>query len=1175
MLRKIAHFGDIQINCDERNAERTFEYASALNRAAQYVIEERCDTVVIAGDVFERFNTTDDERKLYTGFIHQMLDALPDLHIIVIDGNHDIRKRNFAYYDGVQTTDKTTVLDELATAINSNRYHYSIKPAVYMQNDIAFACWSEYAKHHDDIPVSPYTSQTYDELHKNASVVIDVYHGTIAGAKDLGTDFELPADDVRLLGDCAMLGHIHKHQVIGRCVYSSSLVQRSFNEGVRVDANGIVYNYENDHGFVLWTYDDETKTLQSKFIPIFQPVLMLTLVMTPELTKDKAMQILQGYAKRSLSIKLVLDNANAEALAFMYAYCNNSSQFKIKKVESVQHKVQLSDSDKVVEQVELNIETFRNIAYKLYAQQICYADEAFASEVMNKAMQLVEQECGYHLNAEQRSYICMHKVIIDNFKTIGHAEIDFAEHGLAALRGQNGQGKTTCFEAIAFGLTGQHNRTFKRNAKNKQFIRLFNDKQPGQDVVRIDIELSIDGRKHLIRTLLTKHMREGWNNQNWKSMTSNIAKHVQVYEGNDLLCSDADAEAWLLQRFGTYDDFAVLHMLDQSTLDAIKFMSTEDMANFILQRLGYSVISKLQHFYGGCRNVELQNAPMTTEKTFDQLTVERVDAENAIRTAELELNELRDERADYMTNIESYEWMIQHNQKLKRVLPEALIQQLQACSKPGVDLDDAVRQANEMINVARQQIKTYDEQQKTKDNAEQAAESAIMSMTASSIKDCNDTIARVNADIAAYEQSIATATEANHANELQRQALQQEKTTLHIDLQAKHTKQNQLLLDIERLQGGKCPLCGSIVSNDDVAKHIAELNKQISELACECDAIDVKLKTIELSMQALPPMQDITASQEQLTAAKNTVAKMTAELARLNDVDYRMQLLKRHKPDVYAALQAARNAQQPIDISACSYRLQYAESKLNEYSNAKTARNQLQGYEQALKQNAELDKANDELRIKITAAKEAYAKADNACNQLLSNIGGYRVSLQNLIDLQAKRHAYDVSQEALKHYKWLIFEALPKYLYNSVCNIVNSFIDSQHLPDAIKPHLSEELFGQVVLRDRMEDGQQVDRPILEASGMEITMAGLVICLALHEAKLSFNFPFILLDELSGKLNTGTEHDKTDYLATLLQVLRNASDTCQLLMVDHRIADDAFDSIVRIVKDNVTNVSYTV
>jgi hypothetical protein len=135
--------------------------------------------------------------------------------------------------------------------------------------------------------------------------------------------------------DIAMLGHIHKHQQLGKAVYSSSLVQRSFNEGLRYDANGCIYDYRDEHGYVLWNIDAEAKKAEFKFMPMFQPVLMVTFVMSKDMTKDKLLQILKSLSGRSLSIKLILDDANPEALAFMYNYCNLQKSCVIKKVESI------------------------------------------------------------------------------------------------------------------------------------------------------------------------------------------------------------------------------------------------------------------------------------------------------------------------------------------------------------------------------------------------------------------------------------------------------------------------------------------------------------------------------------------------------------------------------------------------------------------------------------------------------------------------------------------------------------------------------------------------------------------------------------------------------------------------------------------------------------------------
>ena len=65
MKYKIAHLADIQINLNTKNAERTAEYRSALFECGESIIKNQVDFVVLAGDIFERYETTDNERELY------------------------------------------------------------------------------------------------------------------------------------------------------------------------------------------------------------------------------------------------------------------------------------------------------------------------------------------------------------------------------------------------------------------------------------------------------------------------------------------------------------------------------------------------------------------------------------------------------------------------------------------------------------------------------------------------------------------------------------------------------------------------------------------------------------------------------------------------------------------------------------------------------------------------------------------------------------------------------------------------------------------------------------------------------------------------------------------------------------------------------------------------------
>ena len=87
-----------------------------------------------------------------------------------------------------------------------------------------------------------------------------------------------------------------------------------------------------------------------------------------------------------------------------------------------------------------------------------------------------------------------HKVIIDNFLSFGHAEVDLEERGYTLIRGinnnpkdsakSNGSGKSTIFSAICYALTGETIQGLSSNLKN-----IFTD---GDMKVQLDFKVDSD-----------------------------------------------------------------------------------------------------------------------------------------------------------------------------------------------------------------------------------------------------------------------------------------------------------------------------------------------------------------------------------------------------------------------------------------------------------------------------------------------------------------------------------------------------------------------------------------------------------------------------------------------------------------------------------------------------------
>jgi DNA repair exonuclease SbcCD nuclease subunit len=154
---------DCQINVGENTTFRKREFEQTLHQFYDSLVQNNVDILVVTGDVFERAKTTELERTIWAGFVHKCLAIKPTFYFIVIDGNHDVRKRNVDYFDGVDTAKYVNTLQEIHTAINNPRYLYNQRSGIFGIGEypnLLFAAWSELAKTNSDYgDASPWGSK--------------------------------------------------------------------------------------------------------------------------------------------------------------------------------------------------------------------------------------------------------------------------------------------------------------------------------------------------------------------------------------------------------------------------------------------------------------------------------------------------------------------------------------------------------------------------------------------------------------------------------------------------------------------------------------------------------------------------------------------------------------------------------------------------------------------------------------------------------------------------------------------------------------------------------------------------------------------------------------------------------------------------------------------------------
>jgi DNA repair exonuclease SbcCD nuclease subunit len=259
IVRSISHVSDI--HC--RNYIRQDEYYECLKRFITKNKTLKPDRIVMCGDILHQKNTMSPELvQMVSWFFKKCCNICP---VILIPGNHDANLSNKDRLDGLTPIVDTLNLENLWYFKESGCYQDT-----YDSNTI-YVAWSCLDDQKD--PNLKKYKEKYDK--NNKKTYIGLFHEPVYGSKtDIGYKFDTGTDIETFIGcDIVMMGDIHKYQEFilynkdgstTPVVYSSSLIQQSFGEGVDYhgflfwDINNRTYDFhkiENDYGYYTFNLD--------------------------------------------------------------------------------------------------------------------------------------------------------------------------------------------------------------------------------------------------------------------------------------------------------------------------------------------------------------------------------------------------------------------------------------------------------------------------------------------------------------------------------------------------------------------------------------------------------------------------------------------------------------------------------------------------------------------------------------------------------------------------------------------------------------------------------------------------------------------------------------------------------------------------------------------------------
>lgn len=201
-------------------------FEAIYNCVIQY--QARLKILVIAGDIFDRKNITEEERNLFFAFVVRMVKM--KIHIVMMNGNHD-------YY-----TESLTLLQPFKYVAALNQYLHVVlgEPASVTIEDIGFGC----VPCQQDLTTEQLASIAKD-LHKRCacSTFYMIVHEAVYGSANFRNTWKAKSDKYLKIPSLPfvtgwMLGDIHQRQQVStNAWYSGAPLQIKSDES---PSNGIL-----------------------------------------------------------------------------------------------------------------------------------------------------------------------------------------------------------------------------------------------------------------------------------------------------------------------------------------------------------------------------------------------------------------------------------------------------------------------------------------------------------------------------------------------------------------------------------------------------------------------------------------------------------------------------------------------------------------------------------------------------------------------------------------------------------------------------------------------------------------------------------------------------------------------------------------------------------------------
>jgi len=608
MIKTVVNAGDIHI---PKKLERHSEYRQVFENFYKKSKEQKPDRIVLTGDIYNDFIDLENESLILVGEFLTTLSTISK--VIIIKGNHDVRKKNKNRIDTIETA---------VTLLNNQNITYYKQSGFYPDENVVWVVWDYLDK------INPW--KNYPTKKDPNLTYIDLYHNPVLDVKLCnGYNYQKKnVPDIKdLKGDISMLSDIHLHQsfVKGTKAYTSSMIQQNFGESPS----------SKEHGYLLW--DIPNKSFE--FIHLSNDFALVNFELSSPSDYD-TLNLSSPYVVNKNKFRVIwtdfASNINRENELKVKRYLKDKYGVDDIRFQKYPYHTKIEDSKLISEVININDKQVQQDVIREYLTINQYDDE-FIEQII-KIDDIIDGRL--EISEVTNTVWDIDKIWFNNFKSYGDDNVlDLKMDGIIQINGINQYGKTTILDAICYILYG---KTIATKGKPPKFgdSRYINNKR---DLNFCDggVILDINGEKYLVYRRTDRKLNANGEITSCPTIVDYYTGEEMVEENKLTGETGRKTTKMISDVLGDFDDFIRLALTNGDNLNQLLSMIRSEFIDSVVKDAGYEIFDKkLEEF-----------KVYKKEQNFEKIVLNPLSVEESIKENENKVDELIDQESNINDSI--------------------------------------------------------------------------------------------------------------------------------------------------------------------------------------------------------------------------------------------------------------------------------------------------------------------------------------------------------------------------------------------------------------------------------------------------------------------------------------------------------------------------------------------